>query len=88
MVKSIKVPIRLIEPWRCSALPDWREYMAMMRAGHKFPPVQLIRQSSKVHGYPYRLFDGFHRARAAKRIGRKSIEAIIIADYHGGKKWH
>jgi hypothetical protein len=76
---DIRVPIRLIEPWRCTAIPDWRKYAARMLAGDKFPPVLVIRQSSKVRGYPYRLFDGFHRARAAKRIGRKSIEAIVIA---------
>jgi hypothetical protein len=50
------IPIRLIEPWRCRSA-DWRQYAAMMRAGDKFPPVQVIRQSSKLHGYPYRLFN-------------------------------
>jgi hypothetical protein len=44
------IPIRLIEPWRCRSA-DWRQYAAMMRAGDKFPPVQVIRQSSKLHGY-------------------------------------
>jgi hypothetical protein len=77
------IPIRLIEPWRCTALPDWREYAAKLRSGYKFPPVQVIRQSSKLHGYPYRLFDGFHRTRAAKHIGCKTIAAYVIADERG-----
>jgi uncharacterized ParB-like nuclease family protein len=74
------IPIRLIEPWRCTALPDWRKYAAMMRAGDDFPPVKVIRQSSKLHGYPYRLFDGLHRTRAAKHIGRRTIRAHVIVD--------
>jgi uncharacterized ParB-like nuclease family protein len=52
----------------------------MMRAGDEFPPVAVIRQSSKLHGYPYRLFDGMHRTRAAKHIGRQTIVAHIIVD--------
>jgi uncharacterized ParB-like nuclease family protein len=52
----------------------------MMRAGDEFPPVQVIRQSSKLHGYPYRLFDGYHRTRAAKHIGRRTIAATVISD--------
>ena len=74
------IPIRLIEPWRCTTPPGWREYAAMMRAGDEFPPVQVIRQSSKLHGYPYRLFDGYHRTRAAKHIGRRTIAAHVISD--------
>ena len=74
------IPIRLIEPWRCATPPGWREYAAMMRAGDEFPPVQVIRQSSKLHGYPYRLFDGYHRTRAAKHIGRRTIAAHVISD--------
>jgi len=52
----------------------------MMRAGDEFPPVAVIRQSSKLHGYQYRLFDGMHRTRAAKYIGRRTIVAHIIVD--------
>jgi hypothetical protein len=51
MMKPRLIPIRLIEPWRCTTPPGWREYAAMMRAGDEFPPVQVIRQSSKLHGY-------------------------------------
>src|SRR5258708_4253113 len=74
------IPIRLIEPWRCTTPPSWREYAAMMRAGNEFPPVQVIRQSSKLYGYPYRLFDGYHRTRAAKHIGHRTIAAHVISD--------
>src|SRR6266436_6747168 len=80
------IPIRLIEPWRCATPPGWREYAAMMRAGDEFPPVQVIRQSSKLHGYPYRLFDGYHRTRAAKHIGRRTIAAHVISDETWVKK--
>jgi uncharacterized ParB-like nuclease family protein len=79
------IPIRLIEPWRCATPPGWREYAAMMRAGDEFPPVQVIRQSSKLRGYPYRLFDGYHRTRAAKHIGRRTIAAHVIVDETGGR---
>jgi ATP-dependent Zn protease len=40
----------------------------------------VIGQSSKLRGYPYRLFDGMHQARAAKHIGRRTIAARVIAD--------
>ncbi len=73
------IPIRLIEPWRCTK-SGWQTYMTMMLAGDEIPPVQVIRQSSKLHGYPYRLFDGRHRTRAAKYIGRRSIAAEVIVD--------
>ena len=80
MKKPRLIPIRLIEPWRCTTPPGWREYAAMMRAGDEFPPVQVIRQSSKLHGYPFRLLDGYHRTRAAKHIGRRTIAAHVISD--------
>ncbi|MGB9392468.1 MAG: ParB N-terminal domain-containing protein [Xanthobacteraceae bacterium] len=75
-----QIPIRMIMPWRCTANPDWREYAKLMREGHEFPPVLIERQSSKRYGYPYRLFDGYHRTRAAKHIGRKTIAAHVIVD--------
>jgi uncharacterized ParB-like nuclease family protein len=53
----------------------------MMRAGDEFPPVLVERQSSELNGYPYRLFDGYHRTRAAKYIGRRTIVAHVIVDY-------
>jgi uncharacterized ParB-like nuclease family protein len=72
-----RIPIRMIMPWRCTAKPDWREFAKLMREGPNFPPVLVQRQSGS---YPYRLFDGFHRTRAAKHVGRKTIAAIVIAD--------
>jgi hypothetical protein len=77
----ISISIRHIAPWRCEYPKRWREYATMMRAGDEFPPVLVERQSSKLHGYPYRLFDGYHRTRAAKYIGRRTIVAHVIVDY-------
>jgi uncharacterized ParB-like nuclease family protein len=76
-----RISIRLIAPWRCAEPSRWREYAVRMRAGDKFPPVSVIRQSGR---YAYRLADGFHRARAAKHIGRKTIAAYVIVDERGG----
>jgi hypothetical protein len=80
LIPTRLIPIRLIEPWRCTYLRLWREYAVMLRAGNEFPPVQVIRQSSKLHGYSYRLYDGMHRTRAAKHIGRRTIAAHVISD--------
>jgi len=77
----VRIPIRLIEPWRCAHPAKWRKYAAMMRAGEEFPPVLVIGQSPKLRGYPYRLFDGYHRTRAAKHVGRRTVPAHVIADY-------
>jgi uncharacterized ParB-like nuclease family protein len=80
------IPIRLIQPWRCTATPDWRDYAAAMRAGDVFPPIWVLRQSSKLHGYPYQIFDGMHRTRAAKHIGRRTIAAhVAFVERPGGK---
>ncbi len=48
-----------------------------MRDGHQFPPIVLIRISFKLYGYPYRIYDGCHRARAAKHIGHETIAAYV-----------
>jgi uncharacterized ParB-like nuclease family protein len=76
---TVHIPIRLIEPWRCQSPKKWRAYAKMTRADDEFPPIEVIRQSSKLHGYPYRLFDGYHRTRAAKHIGRRTIVACCVA---------
>jgi hypothetical protein len=67
------IPIRLIEPWRCTPSPDWREYAAEMRAGAIFPPIVAFRIRRR--GYAYHIHDGCHRARAAKHLGYESILA-------------
>jgi hypothetical protein len=77
MRRTINIPLCSIAPWRC-ATKNWRQYVEQMRRGVEIAPVEVIRQSTKIHGYPYRLFDGYHRARAAKRIGWKTIKATVI----------
>jgi uncharacterized ParB-like nuclease family protein len=81
MDRLVRIPIRLIEPWRCAFPMKWRAYAAMMRGGDEFPPVEVERLSTKLHGYPYRLFDGYHRTRAGKHIGHRTVMARIIADW-------
>jgi hypothetical protein len=70
------VPIGLIEPGRCTRLPNWRDYAAAMRAGANFPPVVIFRMKLP-GGYRYRIFDGRHRFRATNHIGRESILAFV-----------
>jgi uncharacterized ParB-like nuclease family protein len=53
----------------------------MLRAGKELPPVMVIRQPGR---YRYRLFDGFHRSRAAKLVGRKVIDAVVFVDELAG----
>ena len=77
----MQVPIHRIAPltsaYRCR--PDAvRRYVTMLREGQKAPPIALIKQ--RPHGcYRYRVSDGAHRLRAAKRVGRTTIEAVIMA---------
>ncbi len=73
----VRVSIHQIAPWRCEDPSKWRGYVARMRAGDNFPPVSVIRQRGR---FRYRLSDGYHRTRAAKRIGRKTIQAVVIVD--------
>ena len=72
----IRIRIANIAPWRCTSPVAARHYAALLQAGHRFPPVDVIRQSGQ---YRYRLADGFHRTRAAKLVGRKVIDAVVIA---------
>jgi uncharacterized ParB-like nuclease family protein len=81
MKRSMKVTsinISDILRWRCAYPPAARRYAAMLRAGHKLPPILVID-----YGGVYEIFDGMHRARAAKMIGRKTIEAKIGVDADG-----
>jgi uncharacterized ParB-like nuclease family protein len=80
MMKTL-VPIQQIAPltsaYRCR--PDnVRQYATMLRAGKKAPAISLIKQR-RGSPFPYRIFDGAHRVRAAKRVGQTTIEAIIVA---------
>ena len=65
-----------IAPFRCKRSADARRYARMMQAGIEFPPVQVIKTTAN----SYRLFDGYHRTRAAKLLGQSSIKAHVIAD--------
>lgn len=73
-----KVPLRLIAPLRCNRPDVVRRYMAKLRAGERAPAIYLIQQR-RGNQYRYRIFDGAHRVRAAKRVGRATINATIIA---------
>ncbi|SDJ47229.1 ParB-like nuclease domain-containing protein [Bradyrhizobium sp. Rc2d] len=75
--KIVRVALRLIEPLRCAKPGDVGRYVAMLRAGQPAPPILIIKQSGR--RYRYRIFDGAHRFSAAKRAGRKTIAAQVIA---------
>jgi len=53
------------------------EYAEDLRAGADFPPVQVM-----YDGTHYWLYDGFHRVRAAGRVGREEVGAEV----HQGTK--
>lgn len=52
-------------------------YAAMLREGREPPPIDLIKRGPR----SYEVIDGAHRLRAAKRVGRKTIQAIIRVSY-------
>ncbi len=62
--------------WRLRKRTDpatTRRYADAMEAGAAFPPITV----AVVDGAPF-LIDGWHRVAAAKGIGRRDIEAIIV----------
>src|SRR5262249_25640554 len=67
-----RIRISDIKPWRCDSPPIAQRYAAMLRAGYKLPPIILIDL-----GGVYEIFNGKHRTRAAKMLGRKTIEAKV-----------
>jgi uncharacterized ParB-like nuclease family protein len=73
----MRASIRIIEPLKCSRPHDVTRYVAMLRDGKIAPPIWLIRQQ-RGSKYRYRVFDGAHRLRAAKRAGKKSIAARVV----------
>jgi ParB-like nuclease domain len=75
------VRISDIAPLRCAYLPGARRYAALLRAGHRLPPIKLIGQPGR---YRFRIFDGAHRMQAAKIVGRKTVEAVVLVDY---RRW-
>jgi uncharacterized ParB-like nuclease family protein len=62
-----RIPLSQIEPWRCS------------RHAPTTPdqPISVIKQKGR---HRYRIFDGMHRAQAAKNSGSKTIRAIVMVD--------
>jgi ParB-like chromosome segregation protein Spo0J len=73
----MRAPIHLIAPLACDRPDDVRRYTAMLRAGKRAPAIWISKQPPGSR-YPYRILDGAHRVRAARRAGRKTIEARII----------
>jgi uncharacterized ParB-like nuclease family protein len=71
-----KVPLCLIAPLACSRPDDVERYVTRLEAGEEPPPVILIKQRSR-RRYAYRIFDGAHRVRAARRADRKTIVARV-----------
>ena len=76
------VPLRRIAALACNRPDNVDRYIAMLRAGQKPPPVDLIKQRPRGRRFLYRIFDGAHRVRAARRMGLVTIEARIIALTH------
>jgi hypothetical protein len=54
-----------------------KRYAAMMQDGSVFPPVEIITDGKNKF-----LVDGFHRYFAAKRLGKKYIEASVVSGTH------
>jgi uncharacterized ParB-like nuclease family protein len=71
------ISLNQIEPLACKRPDAVRAYAALLREGKKAPAIWVIKQRNKHHRY--RIFDGAHRVRAARRAGRTTIEARIIA---------
>jgi hypothetical protein len=69
----VRIRISSLAPWRCKHPPAVRQYAAILSAGHKLPPIEVVD-----YGGVYEILDGMHRARAAKMVGRKTIKAIKI----------
>ena len=74
-MKVTRIRISDIARWRCDYPPVARRYATMLRDGHKLPPIMVVDL-----GGVYQIFNGKHRARAAKMLGRKTIEAKVGID--------
>jgi hypothetical protein len=72
---TIRIRIDRIVPWRCAYPPAAKAYAKRLRAGEELPAIELEKL-----GPLYRIFDGMHRARAHKIVGRKTIKAIVIVE--------
>lgn len=74
----MKIPLTQIAPRPVDRPDAVRAYAAMLREGKKAPAIWIIKQRNRHHRY--RIFDGAHRFRAAKRAGQKTIEARILTE--------
>jgi uncharacterized ParB-like nuclease family protein len=81
-IDAMPTTIRLssIQPWRAASPAGVANYVRQLKAGTTLPPISVIRQRGP---YRYRIGDGYHRARAHVRAGRKSVKANIIVDERG-----
>jgi hypothetical protein len=66
----MKIPIRSPAPLACSRPDDVRRYVMMLRLGKKAPAILIIKQR-RGSKYRYRIFDGAHRAHAARLAGQR-----------------
>jgi uncharacterized ParB-like nuclease family protein len=71
------IPLKDIAPLACLSPADVRRYVAYLNEGKNAPPIVLIKQR-RGSRFRYRIFDGAHRVRAARRAGRTKIAACII----------
>lgn len=58
------------------------DYTEAMERGDSFPPVRVV-----YDGEDYWLWDGFHRLKAAEKLGRETIEAEVSAGTHQDAVW-
>jgi hypothetical protein len=58
--------------------PKVRKFVELMKHGHKFPPIQVIRHPLWPEVKLCAVLNGHHRFFAYKVLGRKRIKAIVI----------
>lgn len=68
-----RIRLDRIVPWRCACPAAAKDYAKKLRAGQQLPPIWVQK-----FGPLYEIFDGMHRARAHKMVGRKTIKVIVI----------
>jgi hypothetical protein len=76
-IKRKRIPLRLIAPLACGRPDDVRRYITMLKDGLQAPEIWL-EKLPRGRRYRYRIFDGAHSTRAARRAGRKTIKARIL----------
>jgi uncharacterized ParB-like nuclease family protein len=76
-MKPETIELRRIAPLACRRPWLVPLYMAMLKAGKRPPPVWLERARRRGR-YHYRIIEGAHRVRAARRVGHTTVEAYIV----------